>query len=333
MQKPKTFRATRYVDELLEEEKKILKELNIIAIDPGKGDLLYATNGKTEVIQKKNGKTKHKTTTFKYTQRCRNQETKKHKYSKICENDKLDTIIKCKYNDYIKKYDSNENKEFVKFLRSKGYNEAANYTNTHKTVKELETIISHVNSKSCNYENTKEYIKIKNIINLSLENYYEKELYRKLKWYSFINRQKSEARMINKFKEIFGEPTKTVVFFGDYGGCNLKNNEPTKGKGFRKLFHNAGYKTFLTNEYNTSKKNFITGLDNEKFLLRRNPRPYKQGVKLVHGLLRSKTDPINNKSITKRHILVNRNLNGSMNILKKTVCILTNTPLPPFLTR
>lgn len=332
MKKPKSFRSIRYVDELSEKEKDLYREYEIVAIDPGKDDLLYATNGKTEVIQKENGKTTHKITKFTYTQRCRNKETKKKKYNGICENDKLNKVIECKYMDSIKQYDSNENKEFQLYLRSKGYNEMANYVKTHKTVKELESIITNANSKSCDYNNTIEYIKIKNIINLNLENYYKKELYRKLKWYSYINRQKSESRVINKFKEIFGKPDKTVVFFGDYGGGNLKNNEPTKGKGFRKLFHNAGYKIFLTDEYNTSKKNFITGQDNEKFLLRRNPRPYKQGVRLVHGLLRSKTVPIN-KSESNRHILVNRNLNGSMNILNKTKCILHNIPLPPFLMR
>lgn len=332
MKKPKNFRSIRYVDELSEKEKELYRDYEIVAIDPGKDDLLYATNGKTEVIQKENGRTVHKTTRFRYTQRCRNKETKKRKYNTICDSDKLDTIIECKYMDSIKQYDSNDNKEFILYLRNKGFNEVANYMETHKTVKELEAIITNANSKSCDYNNTKEYIKIKNIVNLNLENYYKKELYRKFKWYSYINRQKTESRLINKFKEIFGKPDKTVVFFGDYGGGNLKHNEPTKGKGFRKVFHNAGYKIFLTDEYNTSKKNFITGQDNEKFLLRRNPRPYNEGVRLVHGLLRSKTVPIN-KSESNRHILVNRNLNGSMNILTKTKCVLMNTLIPPFLTR
>ena len=199
-------------------------------------------------------------------------------------------------------------------------------------MKELENLLSSVNSKSCNYENTKEYMKIKNIVNFNLMSYYQKKLYRKLKWNSYINRQKSESNMINKFKQIFGKPEKTVVFFGDYGGGNMKNIEPTKGKGLRKTFRDAGYKVFLVNEYNTTKKNFITGEDNEKFMLRRNPRPYKQGVNLVHGLLRSKINQTN-EPMTNRHILVNRNLNGSMNILKIVNCVLTDTALPPFLER
>ncbi len=332
MSKPRNFRSESYVDELTEKEKELFSKMKNAAIDPGKCDLLYATNGETKITQKSNGKLTHKTVTFRYTQKSRNKETLKTKYNNIREDDKSETYIKCKYMDDIMKYDSNENKSFVLYLQNKGYIETAKYMETHKSVKELEAILSNVNSKSCNYENTKEYIKVKNIINLNVTNYYKKDLYRKLKWFSFINKQKSESRMINEFKKIFGKPEETAVFFGNYGGGNLKHTEPTKGKGLRKIFRNAGYRVFLVEEYNTTKKNFVTGLDNEKFMKRRNPRPYKQGVKLVHGLLRSKTVPTN-MPMTTRHILVNRNLNGSMNILKKVRCILTNTPLPPFLTR
>ena len=56
--------------------------------------------------------------------------------------------------------------------------------------------------------------------------------------------------------------------------------EPTKGKGMRKLFKKNGYKLYLVNEYNTSKKMYGTGYEMAKFR-------YRNG-KLVHGLIRNK---------------------------------------------
>ena len=325
MKKPTNYRSEQYVTDLTDEEKKEILKLNVVANDPGKSDLMYTTNGKkrTTVLGKE------KFITFKYTQTCRRQETKKGKYSKIRENDKKGEIIKC---DNIGQYKDYLDTPFSKWLDEKGAFEAANYSRSFKTVKELETLLSSCNSKSCNYENTKEYIKIKNYLSDNLMKYYQKDLYRKLKWYSYINIQKSEARLVNRLKSIYGSPSKTVLFFGNYGGGNLKNCEPTKGKGLRKVFRNAGYRLFLVDEYNTTKKNYVNGIDNEKFLWRRNPRPYKQGVTLVHGLLRSKTIK-SGKSSSNKHILVNRNLNGSMNILKIVNCVLTNTSLPPYLIR
>jgi hypothetical protein len=34
---------------------------------------------------------------------------------------------------------------------------------------------------------------------------------------------------------------------------NMKGNEPTINKRFRRIFKNAGYKTYLINEFRTSK--------------------------------------------------------------------------------
>ncbi|ARF09744.1 hypothetical protein Indivirus_2_123 [Indivirus ILV1] len=325
IKKPVRFRSERYVDELMEEEKELYIQLKKAVIDPGKCDLIYATDGEVQSYTKKNGKSTYKIKSFRYTQRERNQETKKRKYSKIRENDKVNTVIKCNHID----------ESFINYLKENGYYEVMGYVKTHKiskTVKELEDILSSANSKSCNYKKTQEYIRIKSAINNVLQEYYQKKLYRKLRWNSYINNQKSEARMINQFKKIFGNPNETIVYFGNYGGSNLKHCEPTKGKGLRKIFRNVGYRLFLVDEYNTTKKNFITGQNNEKFLMRRNPRPFKQGVKLVHGLLRSKTIQ-SNEPMTTGHILVNRNTNGSMNISKLVDCVLRNTPIPPYLTR
>ena len=58
----------------------------------------------------------------------------------------------------------------------------------------------------------------------------------------------------------------------------------------------------------------------------------EKNIRLMHGLLRSKNVP-NNKSTKKKHIIVNRDFNGSMLVRTRAVCNLTNTPIPIYLQR
>lgn len=297
VRKPYSYKETMYVDDLSEKEKEEYRKLKAVGGDPGKCRLLYATDGNTKIITKANGKTKHKTTTFQYT-----QDQVRH-----------DMKIK-KYRENIKKYKKDALKRRL-------------------NVFDIEDALSKHDSKSLNYEKIKDYILTKNNVNYQLNDYYKGEIFRKQKWFSFINRQKSEAEMINKFIKTFGSQKEVVLLIGDWSeGKHMKGREPTKGKAIRRLFTKNHFKIFLVNEYNTSKKSFIDGLDMEKFLYREDPRPWKNGsIRLVNGLLRSKNDKFKNDP--NRRILMNRDLNGSMNILKKGKCILNNIEVPIHLRR
>ena len=136
--------------------------------------------------------------------------------------------------------------------------------------------------------------------------------------------------MINNFKKIFGDTNKVLVCIGDYDEKHcLKFNEPTKGKSIRKLFKNAGYNLFIVNEYNTTKINHFTGEVTEKFRMIQNPRPRKDNEYLRHGLLRSKN--VNKNKSMAEYMLLNRDLNGSMNIRQKALCIIKNEKMPKHL--
>jgi len=256
--------------------------------------------GVNDLLYATNGDTKimngkHITTSFRYSQDQRRKETKVKKYMKIIDDDKMKTKIK------------------------------------NKTVKELESQLSKYDSKSCVYKTCLSCLKLKNQINSILYKYYEKDLYRKLKWNGFINRQKSEGKMINNFRKTFGNPDKVLVCVGDWDQKqHLKYKEPTKGKGLRKIFTKAGYNLFLVDEFNTSCKCCFNGDDMEKFRRRNNPRPWKKDIMLYHGLLRSK-NVLNNKS--DKHYILNRDFNGAMNIRYKAICHLENKKLPDYLSR
>jgi len=105
----------------------------------------------------------------------------------------------------------------------------------------------------------------------------------------------------------------------------LKFSPPTKGIGMRTLFRKAGYQVYLVDEYKTSKINHYNLQENEKFRKRQNPRPWKTNIVKYHGLLRSKSVP--NSELDKQ-ILVNRDVNGSLNIRMIALCHINKKKIP-----
>lgn len=139
--------------------------------------------------------------------------------------------------------------------------------------------------------------------------------------------------MMNRFKTVFGDPVNTVVLMGDFEQRqHMKFKEPTKGKSIRNTFKTFGYELYLVDEFRTSCKSFVNGNDAETFLLKSNPRPFREGIIKCHGLLRSKIFT-NEKSGDEKYVLLNRDFNGSMNILKKGKCIIDGEEIPTYLSR
>jgi len=296
----KDLKMDRYVTDLSKEETSELIDKVFIGIDPGWSDIIYCTNGNTKLIEKENGKTVNKTDTFRFSRQQRRKETKIKHYRDILENDKKETII------------------------------------NGASVKEIETYLSALNSNSCScYCET--YIKIKNMVNHALIEYYQKEIHRQIRWYSYLNKNRSDSNMVNRFREKFGSPNDTVILMGDFGSNHtLKGSETVKGKSVRKLFKNAGYKLYLVDEYNTSKYMYQTGEELEKFRKRESPKPYKKNIQLVHGLLRIKSETsnsCNNNEEFNKTTLINRDLNGSLNIRLKGMSIIKGQRIPSYLER
>ena len=232
--------------------------------------ILAIDPGKCDIIYCVDGCCKD-ATTFRYTQDSRRKETKSKKYNKL--------ILEFK-------------KERI----------------DGKSIIDFETELSQYNKKSLDINKYKDYIKKKNEINHKLIQFYEGYIFRKLKLNGYINRKRNEQNMINKFNKIYGKPDEVVVCFGDFEQRkHMKYKEPIKGKGIRNLFKKSGYNTFLVDEYRTSCKCCnCEGGDCEKFMIRKNPKPWKDNNALVHGLLRCKSGCG----------LWNRDVNGAKNIYK-----------------
>ena len=264
-----------YIDELNDYSN--LQNKKIIAIDPGKCDLIYCVDNSNKEANE-----------FRYSQDQRRKETKKKKFSKIQLELKQEKI-------------------------------------NGKTIIECETELSKLNRKSLNITKFKEYIKKKSEINSMLFNFYEKYIFRKLRLQSYRNTKRSEQRMLNNFKRIFGNEKEVVVCFGDYEQKHqMKFKEATKGKGMRTLFRKAGFQTYLVDEFRTSCmcSKCEIGIC-KKTMVRENPKPYRSGNVLIHGLICCKNGCG----------YWNRDVNGATNIYKIAYNTINNKERPNYLSR
>ena len=177
-----------------------------------------------------------------------------------------------------------------------------------------------------NFGAFKVYLKHKNARNIRLAPFYNKYLFRKLKLGSYSRRQITEARMTQRFKDIFGSPEDAVICIGDWEQKSAqKNKEPVKGKGFRTLFRKAGYKVFLVDEFRTSRRCSACSEHGVCSTFRKcdNPRPYRQGRILRHGLVKCSTCSR----------LWNRDVNAASNIWKVAKNAILGLPRPDYLQR
>jgi len=225
---------------------------------------------------------------FRYSQDQRRKETKKKKYSKIQLELKQEKI-------------------------------------NGKTIIDWETELSKLNRKSLNIQKFKEYIQNKSEINGMLFTFYEKYIFRKLRLQSYRNIKKSEQKMMNQFKKIFGDEKEVVICFGDYEQKqHIKYKEATKGKGMRTLFRKAGFQTYLVDEFRTSCmcSKCEIGIC-KKTMVRENPKPYRTGNVLIHGLIRCKNGCG----------YWNRDVNGATNIYRIAYNAINNKVRPHYLSR
>jgi hypothetical protein len=155
--------------------------------------------------------------------------------------------------------------------------------------------------------------------------FYEKYIFRKLRLQSYRNIKKSEQKMLNNFKRIFGNGEEVIVCFGDYEQKQqMKYKEPTKGKGMRTLFRKAGFQTYLVDEYRTSCRcsKCEVGVC-VKNMIGKNPKPYRSGNVLIHGLICCKNGCG----------YWNRDVNGATNIYKIAYNAINNKERPNYLSR
>jgi hypothetical protein len=191
----------------------------------------------------------------------------------------------------------------------------------NQIIKDIETKLSENTNKTSYFQTYKDNLMIRNKHLMTLLDFYKNERFRVYKWFTFINTQRSEANFINKFKQKFGTPERTIVAIGDWSQQEqLPFMPPTKGIGFRKMFRKHKYDVKLIAEQYTSKKcHFCKNSETEKFMEIQNKNI------LLNGLLRC----TNNECLEGRdYRIMQRDLNGALNILEIALCIIRNEARP-----
>ena len=157
-------------------------------------------------------------------------------------------IIKMKYTQNMRCSQTQQRKKQKKINKLKKENFIKG-----KSVHEWEAELSEYTHKTMFLGNFIEYLNKKNFINEVLFPFYEGPLFRIHQWYNYINRRKSEDKLINNVAKTFGTPDEALIAIGDWDQKEqMKFHEPTKGKGFRQLFRRYGYTVLLVDEHKTS---------------------------------------------------------------------------------
>ena len=144
----------------------------------------------------------------------------------------------------------------------------------------IEHLLSDFNSKEYSIKEFKKYLKMKNDINNILIEQYKMKIFRKYKWYSYINTQRSEDNLINRIKEIYGEDI--ILIYGDWSvGQQMRNFISTPNIGLKRKLSKE-FTIYSIDEFKTSS----VSCKNNKELCNNLILPNKEGVeKKLHAVL------------------------------------------------
>ena len=127
---------------------------------------------------------------------------------------------------------------------------------THKTERSLftkEQELNGLNSKSCDLKKFIDYVAMKFKIYNDVNDEYKDPIFRKLRWHSYINTQRSEKNLVNNIKNTYGEDV--VLVMGDWSSRSknhLRGMAPTPMIGIKRMLAKS-FKIYDLDEYNTSK--------------------------------------------------------------------------------
>jgi hypothetical protein len=192
----------------------------------------------------------------------------------------------------------------------------------YKDIKEITPIenkLSDFNSKSCILDEFKKFIKIKNELNKVLLEKYKEDIFRKYKWYGYINRKKAETDLARNIKNKFGKDV--ILIHGDWSD-RLKTTPSrikyisTPNLGLKRKL-NEYLTIYNLDEFRTSCLNYKTEERCENMYL-----PDKKGVeRKIHSILRYQTE-------SKRMGCINRDENAVNNMIKIVNTYLVNKTRP-----
>lgn len=200
-------------------------------------------------------------------------------------------------------YFSYTNKQRIKETKRIKYSSLLKNYKDKQHITEIENTLSSFNSKTCNIEKFKEYIKEKLKVNDTIATLYQDEKFRQYKWYSYINTKRIEDNMLNKIENKYGKDIKIII--GDWSiGKQMRNFISTPNLSIKRKL-NTRFEVYNIDEFRTSCLNYKTEeLCNNLYL------PDKRNIeRKMHSILTFKME-------NKRKGCINRDKNGCKNIQK-----------------
>lgn len=280
---------------------------------------------KTEKLKKKNEiEKRRKENKEKYKQLSKEEKIKVIKTMNKNDYTYIDDLNKEQYNDLINKdwvvvdpgkknllsmmsnkgvYLRYTNKQHIFLTKRKKYQDIINKYKVKYNIYEYETELSKYNLKTCNYSIFRKSITERNKYYDTLIELYKNNIFRKYKWYSYINKKRAESNIVNTIEKKYGKNIN--IIYGDWSnGKQMKNFISTPNISLKRKIAEK-FNVYNIDEYNTSKLHYITEEKTENLYL-----PDKKGVsRKIHSILTYKME--NNRSGC-----INRDMNAIKNMIK-----------------
>ena len=202
------------------------------------------------------------------------------------------------------------NKQKVKETKRLKYQRLIKNLKDTLKIYEIENTLSIYNSKTCDIEKFKKYIEEKNKVNEKLFNLYENEKFRQYKWYSYINKKRTEDNMNNLIINKYGKNINLI--YGDW--CmtkQMRNFISTPNLGIKRKLAKK-FNIYNIDEYRTSCLYYKTEEKGDNFYITDKINKKRK----LHSVLTFKMETTENECKKIRIDCINRDYNGCINIRK-----------------
>ena len=142
------------------------------------------------------------------------------------------------------------NSQYIRETKRLIYSKKTNNLKNELNIIETETTLFKYNSKTVSYSRFQIYIKHKIEVNkILIDKYFEKR-FRKIKWYSFINKKRTEDNLLNKIEKKYSKDHKIII--GDWSiGKQMSNFISTPNIRLKRKLQER-FKVYNFDEYKTS---------------------------------------------------------------------------------
>jgi hypothetical protein len=174
---------------------------------------------------------------------------------------------------------------------------------------ELETELSNFNSRSCRITEFNNYIQCRNRIQQRMNTLYQGAIYRKYRWYGYINRVRAHDLFLNSISDTFGKDV--TILHGDWSMKSPPKGKSTPGISMKRKMAKR-FRVLNLDEYKTSKLNCHTLEENEHLYIH---------SRKLHSVLTYKME--NN-----RIGCIQRDANATINMVNIVKHYLSNSSFP-----